>query len=227
MGKTLLREAMKRGMLIDVDHMSAKSRAEALEIFKRYDYPPVSGHTGFVDISKGEKRHEGNLTAAEVETIRSLGGMISVIPAQGSIDEIDTWRGGSIVIEHVSGATSNTLAQAYLYAVDKMSGAPVGLGTDLNGFAGSLRPRFGKEAGTLRADTTNLPNNALTYPFVSPVTGIILDKSKIGERAFDFNEDGLAHVGMLPDLIADLKAMGVPDEKLAPLMNSAEGYVSV
>jgi hypothetical protein len=49
----------------------------------------------------------------------------------------------------------------------------------------------------------------------------------IGEKTFSFDADGLAHVGMLPDLIADFQCMGLRDEDLEPLLNSAEGYVRV
>jgi len=29
-------------------------------------------------------------------------------------------------------------------------------------------------------------------------------------RTFDFNVDGLAHIGMLPDLVEDLRVLGCP-----------------
>ena len=48
-----------------------------------------------------------------------------------------------------------------------------------------------------------------------------MDRSVIGEKTFDIDTDGLAHVGMLPDFIADLEAQGVTGELLDPLLNSA------
>lgn len=47
----------------------------------------------------------------------------------------------------------------------------------------------------------------------------------IGARALDFNEEGLAHVGLLPELIEDMRQGGLNDEGLEPLFRSAEGYV--
>jgi hypothetical protein len=46
-----------------------------------------------------------------------------------------------------------------------------------------------------------------------------------GRRTFDFNVDGLAHVGMLPDMIADFQAMGLSEDDLEPLLDSADGYL--
>jgi hypothetical protein len=47
------------------------------------------------------------------------------------------------------------------------------------------------------------------------------------KRTFDFNVDGLAHVGMLPDLIQDLSKIGLNDNDLTPLFRSAESYISM
>jgi hypothetical protein len=46
-----------------------------------------------------------------------------------------------------------------------------------------------------------------------------------GDREFDFNTDGLAHVGLLPDFIKDLTNVGLTEEDLEPLFNSAEVYI--
>lgn len=227
LGKTLIHEMIKRGMIIDVDHMSARARADTLDICEKANYPVVSGHTGFVDLCRGSKRHEGQLLAGEAERIRHLGGMISVIVKQGNIDEIITWEGpGQPVIPHTSGNTSNTLVQAYLYAVAKMHAGPVGLGTDFNGFAGLPGPRFGPEASP-GGHHGPKPDNRLPPRFRAAASGVELDWSKAGKKSFNFNEDGLAHVGMLPDLIADFQQMGVTGSHLEPLLNSADGYATV
>jgi microsomal dipeptidase-like Zn-dependent dipeptidase len=90
LGKTLIREMIARGMIIDVDHMSARSKADTFDICEAAHYPVVSGHTGFAEISHGDKSHEGQLLPEELERIRRLGGMVAVIPHQGNLDEIDT-----------------------------------------------------------------------------------------------------------------------------------------
>jgi hypothetical protein len=47
----------------------------------------------------------------------------------------------------------------------------------------------------------------------------------MGQRVFDFNEDGLAHYGLVPDLLLDLKNLGDDDARL--LFRSAEGYLQM
>jgi hypothetical protein len=46
-------------------------------------------------------------------------------------------------------------------------------------------------------------------------------------RDFDFNIDGLAHYGLLPDMIQDLKNVGLGDAALERLFQSADRYVDV
>ena len=68
--------------------------------------------------------------------------------------------------------------------------------------------------------------NPVTYPFTLPGFAP-LDKSEAfpGGKKFDINVDGIAHVGMLPDFIEDLRHIGVTDNDLKPLFRSAEGYI--
>jgi len=62
------------------------------------------------------------------------------------------------------------------------------------------------------------------YPFTIDGFGTF-DKQVTGDRTFDINEDGLAHVGLVPDFLAELKNVGVSDADLDPLFNSAEAYI--
>ena len=54
-----------------------------------------------------------------------------------------------------------------------------------------------------------------------------LTRSVAGNRDFDINVDGVAHMGMLPDLLQDLKNTGVTSQQLAPLFRSAEDYIAM
>ncbi|MBP7529374.1 MAG: hypothetical protein KA801_15715 [Syntrophorhabdaceae bacterium] len=46
-------------------------------------------------------------------------------------------------------------------------------------------------------------------------------------RDFDFNLEGLAHYGMLPDMFQDLKNTGLPRDTFSKLLGSAERYIQV
>ena len=226
-GRTLIQEMIARGIMVDVDHMSARTKSDVLDICEAVNYPVIAGHAGFVETCRGDKRHEGQLLAREIERIRRLGGMIAPIVHQGDLHQIGSWDGpGGSSVPHVCGNSSNTFAQAYLYAVSRMGGAPVAIGTDLNGFAGLPGPRFGGEACSGGTGWPR-PAHPLGYPFTASATGGAMGPSVVGNKTFDYNVDGLAHVGLLPDFIADLEAQGVTPADLDPLMHSAEGYVRV
>jgi microsomal dipeptidase-like Zn-dependent dipeptidase len=52
-----------------------------------------------------------------------------------------------------------------------------------------------------------------------------INASRTGTRTFDLNYDGLAHYGMLPDLLQDARTVGVSREQLGPLFQSAESFI--
>jgi hypothetical protein len=47
----------------------------------------------------------------------------------------------------------------------------------------------------------------------------------VGNRILDFNTEGMVHLGMVAELIEDVRRDGVSDEELQPLFKSAEGYL--
>ena len=55
-----------------------------------------------------------------------------------------------------------------------------------------------------------------------------LSRSKAGPRRdFDINIDGMAHYGMFPDFLQDLRNVGLTAEDLAPLFRSAYDYTQM
>jgi len=46
-----------------------------------------------------------------------------------------------------------------------------------------------------------------------------------GNRDWDYNLDGMAHYGMIPDFIQDLKNVGIKIDQMIPLFSSAEEYI--
>jgi len=120
-------------------------------------------------------------------------------------------------------------AQAYLYGVQAMGGDPVAMGSDFNGIAGHVGPRFGNGAcagSPGQRAAQERANNRLVYPFTLPGFGTF-DRQVSGQKTYDFNVDGLAHIGLLPDMVADLKNVGVTDSQLQPLFGSAQAYINM
>ena len=75
LGEVAIREMMRLGMLIDIDHSSEKTANRILQIATGLGYPINGGHNGFR--SHGQP-NENARTDAQLEQMRQLGGMMGV-----------------------------------------------------------------------------------------------------------------------------------------------------
>ena len=112
-------------------------------------------------------------------------------------------------------------------------GAPVAMGSDWNGAAGHLGPRFGSDAcggwgapNGLERPAQIIENSRLQYPFTLDGFGSF-EPQVTGFKTFDYNVDGLAHIGLVPDMVADLQAIGLDAYYVDKLMCSGEAYIRV
>lgn len=90
-----------------------------------------------------------------------------------------------------------------------------GAGFDTGGFGHQPPPR---------ADAVAHP---LEYPFPTFDGGSTVDRQRTGERTYDLNVDGMAHYGLLPDWLADLRIAAGPDADaiMNDLTRGAETYL--
>ena len=100
----------------------------------------------------------------------------------------------------------------------------------MNGFAGSVAPRYGAKACNGDHSLGYLPyafgtEGRLNYLTATDYFGAPLGKYTFGNRTWDYNVDGFANVGLYPDFIADLRAINLSQSDLAPLFNGAEAYM--
>jgi microsomal dipeptidase-like Zn-dependent dipeptidase len=162
-GIILLEEMMKRGMIIDIDHMSELASNAALDIVEAHDYPVISSHGWYRDLTYTSNLpfeppnfasygtddvhktpHEGARTAEQFDRISRLGGLVAPILNQGDLAGLRaTMPDLAGKIKEPCAGSATSWAQAYLYAVRKMGGRGVGLGSDINGAAALPGPRFG------------------------------------------------------------------------------------
>ena len=90
----------------------------------------------------------------------------------------------------------------------------VGYGSDNNGLGAQPGPRAGATA------------NPVTYPYTTFDGGTTMDRQQSGTRVYDVNVDGVAHYGMFPDYIEDLR-MIAGDQIVDDMANGAEAYLQM
>lgn len=119
---------------------------------------------------------------------------------------------GGFVAQYMSGSEAFSAEARRTDALREKYHVGYGYGTDMNGVGGWPGPR-GADAPT-----------PVTYPFRSTDGGSLIDKQTAGQRTWDFNTDGAAHYGMVPDWIEDIRLVGgqgVVDDLFA----GAESYL--
>jgi microsomal dipeptidase-like Zn-dependent dipeptidase len=89
----------------------------------------------------------------------------------------------------------------------------VPLGTDTGGFSSLPGPR--EDAG----------KRPLQYPFRAFHCDITFQRQRTGQRVYDLNADGVAHYGLLADLIADVRQQPDGEKATRVLFRSSETYV--
>lgn len=89
--------------------------------------------------------------------------------------------------------------QRHLGWADKRFYFGFGYGADINGLAEQGLPR-GSDAA-----------NKVTYP-ITGMNGVRIGQQHSGERTYDINVDGVAHYGLYPDWIEDLRRIGGSDQ---------------
>ncbi len=132
LGEFAIKEMMRHGMLVDIDHMSQFSAERALTIAESVaagGYPLMSGHNGLRGV--GASINENNRTAAQLHRIAALHGMFGL--GDGG-DDAYTW------VAHYGQAVSEMTVPGPL-----PNFGAVGMGTDLDGMVFGARPRPGSK----------------------------------------------------------------------------------
>ena len=121
-------------------------------------------------------------------------------------------------LQALGGYVSATPAQAAQLAakINDLHGygfSGVGLGTDTGGFA------------SLPAPEADAASNPLRYPFRSYDGKVRFGRQRTGMRVFDINRDGVAHYGLMPDLLANVRRSGGGAAAMRTLFSSAAAYL--
>ena len=134
----------------------------------------------------------------DTKRILKVGGIVSNLPDRPSPETVD------FILQ---------LAGAYRELHGNTDGLATGLGCDINGLHEQAAPRDDAAASTL------------VYPFKSYDGRVTFDRQVSGERVFDLNVDGVAHYGLYPDYLEDLRRQPGGEEAMTYLFRSAEAYL--
>ena len=119
----------------------------------------ISGHSNFRELrastnhptsDDAKKRTEFTIPDSRVDDIINAGGMFGLMTQQADLETV-----AGCPVPNNSPGGSSTFAQAYFYSYQKTKGEKgIAFGTDFNGFAPQVAPRFGVDAAaTIEGDT--------------------------------------------------------------------------
>jgi len=167
---------------------------------------------------------EYDISNSNLMMVQRVGGVVGPFVTEPRINESNITG-----IENDCGNSSKNFGFAFHYASARINtsdegaaASKVGMATDMT-FIPMASPRFGKHACEGYNGDRSLPTKQDKRILYSGPSA--LEPYRMGRRVFDFNEDGLAHYGLLPDLLQDLKDMG--DDDAQTLFRSAEGYLEM
>lgn len=227
-GARLVDAMAQRHMLIDGAHMSEKAVQDYYDyLTQKYPgHPMYNSHARFksmLDLDDKGILEEFVVTDPQIELYKKLGGMIGIRTGFEHICSAPDKPGQPPNCKYAApGAndpkpkvanscpgSSRSIAQMIDYA--KQKGVSVAFGSDLNGNTYQVSPRFGLE----QCYANRVLNKGYVSDQGSRPTGV----------SEEFNEHGLAHMGLLPDLLADLRALKTPG--VEALENSAEAFIAM
>jgi microsomal dipeptidase-like Zn-dependent dipeptidase len=189
-GTFAITEMMRRGMLIDIDHMSDVSKTATLSIASGIPggYPVNSGHSGlrgFFPKGVWRSAHDVNDRSTSVSQYRQIAsshGMVGI---------------GSAGLDAYQWAE---LYQAVLQVMNASTPGAVGaFGTDTDGFATGMPPRCNPPLKSTDTACTGQSQelSSVAYSDSFPM-------SSVGKITWNYNKVGVAHYGMLADFLQDV-----------------------
>ncbi|MCX8018892.1 MAG: membrane dipeptidase [Chitinophagaceae bacterium] len=187
-GRFFIRELMRQGMMIDIDHASEKAVEEILQIARENHYPVNSGHNTLRKPNDNEKSR----TRSQLRTIAELGGLLGI-----------GWED----------MTPEDFAQSYSEHLALMGNQNTAIGSDINGYA------YTPKAPRNRTNSVNYTDR--TRPDFLVKCNV---PATTPPRDWDYNREGMAHIGMMPDFFEAVYKAGLGKDKLHQLFMSCEYF---
>ena len=216
LGRTAIKEMMRLGIIVDIDHMSWKMADDVLAIADPLRIPVSSGHNG---IRRGDN-NENSRTPEQMAILNGLGSTLGLGWAGRTAGAyLDNFRFAMKTFK-VKGKT--------------MDGIGFTVGSDINGFEHMPHPRL---PATAAADKKGLDPKITALWQTKVCYG---DEKKVcpdgqkraltqagirdSNRKWDYNKEGVAHIGLYPDIYQDLKNLGMDLDEREEFFGAAEAF---
>lgn len=216
-------------------------------------YPTIISHAHFRAQSfyeeattvKDFRPREYDISDRNIEMVRRVGGVLGPFVTEGPISLPPSQSEASF--KNDCAMSSKGFGYAFRYGLQRMAGRGVGMATDFT-FIPNVGPRFGLDACWayhLASDpkkewslnrgqfAKDVQDKGIVYKELVPAREVHVGNNlpltvyKMGKRDFDFNVDGLAHYGLVPDMLQDLKNLSMATADFEALFSSAESYLQV
>jgi uncharacterized repeat protein (TIGR01451 family) len=185
---------MKRGMIVDIDHMSDRAANRTLARAAAVPgggYPVTSGHSGVRSRTSSQNK-ENARTTTQLARIACLGGMFG-LGTDGA--QATSWTGeyarGYEVMRRAF-APNGLCPQGQPLGVGYM-----GLGTDTNSLVKTPQPSGARFT----------PIYIASHPLNAGATPPLTQSAKGNGQVWDYNLDGVAHYGMFADFLRDVRTL--------------------
>lgn len=187
-GEFAIKEMMRLGMIIDVDHMSHRTVEDVIGIAERVQgggYPLMSGHGAIRD--RNNFNAENSRTRSQLNRIGCLGGMFGLGTDHA---QARTWAMNyADALQVISHRTPPCLYK-------EIGAGAVALGTDINTMIETPAPPEDQQDRLVNIYTTGITNAQGTLVTRFPTSG-----SSQGPINWNFNSQGVVHYGMFADFI--------------------------
>ena len=204
-GRELVLEMMRRGMPIDLAHLSEATIRDIRALSpKGMQYPIYVSHGHFRSAMDDGKFSHFEKSSPEwvLDAIRDSGGVFGLRTGPEKTKTIPESR----VPNDCQGSTKS-FAQAYQYG--RLRNLKIGFGSDLNGFIQQTRPRFGGRLETCGGEP-------------DPTERTRQQKAQLRPLHSRFDQSGFGDISLLPDLLQDAENSGMDGSELR---QSAEDYL--
>eukprot|EP01129_Flabellula_baltica_P015412 TRINITY_DN781_c0_g1_i4.p1 TRINITY_DN781_c0_g1~~TRINITY_DN781_c0_g1_i4.p1 ORF type:complete len:390 (-),score=98.65 TRINITY_DN781_c0_g1_i4:896-2065(-) len=207
LGKEVMQAMIDMKMFVDLAHLSERAVEDTFDIVFRNRYYPVIVSHGFLrSMGYPDKQKETKTTPDwALRALRRTCGMFGI---RTDYFEVQTYDKSGVPND--CDGSSKSFAQSYQYASLGLN-ISLALGTDFNGFIQQTRPRFGNKKETCAAKGDNAIRDQQQA----------LQTDRLGT---DFDTRGLGHIGLVPDLLQELRNFKVDTSNID---NSAENFAQL